>query len=102
MGLIGIQVHCATKLFFAMLSSNGEGAARLFMFTVTLIIDLRCDRGIQTEFQPASKAMDILNAQRLRRPSSPHFTIYQPQLTWIGSIANRVTGVALGVRESFS
>jgi len=41
--------------------------------------------------------MDLLNKQRLLRPSSPHFTIYQPQLTWIGSIANRVTGAGLSV-----
>lgn len=39
----------------------------------------------------------ILNQQRLKRPSSPHFTIYQPQLTWLGSIANRVTGAGLSV-----
>lgn len=44
----------------------------------------------------------ILNNQRLLRPSSPHFTIYQPQLTWIGSIANRVTGVGLSVRAYLS
>lgn len=42
----------------------------------------------------------ILNTQRLARPSSPHFTIYQPQLTWIGSIANRITGVGLSVCTS--
>lgn len=40
--------------------------------------------------------MEILNKQRLLRPSSPHFTIYQPQLTWYGSILNRTTGGALG------
>ncbi|KAI0788073.1 SDHC, cytochrome b subunit of succinate dehydrogenase [Fomes fomentarius] len=50
-------------------------------------------RTIQTESLPPSAAQEILNKQRLRRPSSPHFTIYQPQLTWLGSIANRVTGV---------
>ncbi|CED82885.1 Succinate dehydrogenase, cytochrome b subunit [Phaffia rhodozyma] len=37
----------------------------------------------------------LLNNQRLVRPSSPHFTIYQPQITWLASIANRVTGCAL-------
>ncbi|PAV16640.1 succinate dehydrogenase cytochrome b560 subunit [Pyrrhoderma noxium] len=54
-------------------------------------------RGIQTELHSASKAQDILNAQRLKRPSSPHFTIYQPQMTWIPSIINRATGSALSV-----
>jgi len=44
---------------------------------------------------PASSSVGILNKQRLLRPSSPHFTIYQPQLTWIASIFNRATGGAL-------
>ncbi|KAG7090207.1 hypothetical protein E1B28_011810 [Marasmius oreades] len=52
-------------------------------------------RAIQTESHPPSAAMEILNKQRLKRPSSPHFTIYEPQLTWIGSIFNRATGGAL-------
>lgn len=56
-------------------------------------------RAIQTESLPPSANELILNQQRLKRPSSPHFTIYQPQLTWIMSIANRVTGVALSVRK---
>ncbi|KAF9256607.1 succinate dehydrogenase cytochrome b560 subunit [Marasmius fiardii PR-910] len=52
-------------------------------------------RAIQTESHPPSAATEILNKQRLKRPSSPHFTIYQPQLTWVGSIFNRATGGAL-------
>ncbi|KAF7375627.1 Cytochrome b subunit of succinate dehydrogenase SDH3 [Mycena sanguinolenta] len=52
-------------------------------------------RAIQTESLPPSAAVDILNKQRLKRPSSPHFTIYQPQITWIGSIFHRATGGAL-------
>lgn len=44
--------------------------------------------------------LNLLNKQRSVRPSSPHFTIYQPQLTWYGSIANRITGVGLSGRES--
>ncbi|KAI0636317.1 succinate dehydrogenase cytochrome b560 subunit [Trametes polyzona] len=54
-------------------------------------------RTIQTESITPQAEQKILNEQRLRRPSSPHFTIYQPQLTWIGSIANRVTGAGLSV-----
>ncbi|KAH9948589.1 succinate dehydrogenase cytochrome b560 subunit [Amylocystis lapponica] len=54
-------------------------------------------RAIQTESLPPSSSVEILNAQRLKRPSSPHFTIYQPQLTWLGSIANRFTGAGLSV-----
>ena len=52
-----------------------------------------------TNSLPSSAAAEILDKQRLRRPSSPHFTIYQPQLTWIASIANRVTGAGLSVCE---
>ncbi|KIK91977.1 hypothetical protein PAXRUDRAFT_830396 [Paxillus rubicundulus Ve08.2h10] len=52
-------------------------------------------REVQTESLPPSASDEILNKQRLKRPSSPHFTIYQPQLTWLGSIANRATGGAL-------
>ncbi|KAI7904510.1 uncharacterized protein BX663DRAFT_550187 [Cokeromyces recurvatus] len=39
---------------------------------------------------------DILLAQRKLRPTSPHLSIYQPQLTWYMSSAHRLTGVALG------
>ncbi|MBW0478987.1 hypothetical protein O181_018702 [Austropuccinia psidii MF-1] len=45
----------------------------------------------------AEDAAKLLNEQRRLRPSSPHFTIYQPQLTWYTSILNRVTGSALSV-----
>lgn len=38
-----------------------------------------------------------LNETRMERPISPHFTIYQPQLTWLASIANRGTGAGLSV-----
>ncbi|KAJ7734817.1 hypothetical protein B0H16DRAFT_1327380, partial [Mycena metata] len=43
----------------------------------------------------------VLNKQRLLRPSSPHFTIYQPQLIWLASIANRATGVLYGVSLAY-
>jgi succinate dehydrogenase (ubiquinone) cytochrome b560 subunit len=34
-------------------------------------------------------------AAEIGRPLSPHFTIYEPQLTWLMSIAHRVTGAGL-------
>jgi succinate dehydrogenase (ubiquinone) cytochrome b560 subunit len=37
----------------------------------------------------------ILAKQRLNRPVSPHLSIYKPQITWISSSLNRITGVAL-------
>ena len=52
---------------------------------------------VQIQSLPSSANTEILNKQRLERPNSPHFTIYQPQLTWIASIANRVTGAGLSV-----
>ncbi|KAF8425544.1 succinate dehydrogenase cytochrome b subunit family protein [Tirmania nivea] len=43
----------------------------------------------------AEQAQAILKEQRLKRPVSPHLSIYQPQLTWYLSSLNRLTGVAL-------
>ncbi|KAI4287290.1 MAG: hypothetical protein L6R35_003455 [Caloplaca aegaea] len=37
----------------------------------------------------------ILNRQRLNRPVSPHLTIYQPQIPWMLSGLNRITGSVL-------
>jgi len=37
----------------------------------------------------------ILAKQRLNRPVSPHLTIYRPQITWVTSMLNRITGIAL-------
>lgn len=45
-----------------------------------------------TEAQASSQ---ILNAQRRNRPVAPHLTIYKPQVTWIMSSLNRMTGVAM-------
>ncbi|KAG0646532.1 Succinate dehydrogenase cytochrome B [Hyphodiscus hymeniophilus] len=38
---------------------------------------------------------EILVAQRKLRPVAPHLTIYEPQIPWIMSGLNRVTGVTL-------
>jgi succinate dehydrogenase (ubiquinone) cytochrome b560 subunit len=38
---------------------------------------------------------EILVAQRKKRPTSPHLTIYQPQMPWIASGLNRITGSVL-------
>lgn len=39
--------------------------------------------------------MEILIAQRKNRPTSPHLTIYKPQMSWIPSMFNRITGATL-------
>ncbi|KAL8631866.1 hypothetical protein Q9189_002446 [Teloschistes chrysophthalmus] len=44
---------------------------------------------------PESASHKILTAQRLNRPVSPHLTIYQPQIPWILSALNRITGSLL-------
>jgi len=41
------------------------------------------------------EAHAVLVAQRKKRPIAPHLSIYQPQLTWYASAANRVTGCIL-------
>jgi succinate dehydrogenase (ubiquinone) cytochrome b560 subunit len=35
---------------------------------------------------------EILAQQRLKRPVSPHLTIYRPQITWYASSLHRITG----------
>merc|ERR1712225_157468 len=52
-------------------------------------------RTVPTTAVSADDALKMLNEQRAKRPSSPHFTIYEPQLSWLSSIANRVTGNGL-------
>lgn len=42
-----------------------------------------------------SNPNQILAAQRLNRPVSPHLSIYKPQITWYASIFNRITGSVL-------
>ncbi|KAJ7292228.1 succinate dehydrogenase cytochrome b560 subunit [Mycena rebaudengoi] len=60
--------------------------------TRSTLIRSTAKRIVQTESLPASASAEILNKQRLLRPLSPDFTIYQPQLTWIGSITSRAMG----------
>ena len=36
------------------------------------------------------------DGKMVRRPLSPHLQVYRPQITSMGSIANRISGVALG------
>ncbi|PVH97336.1 succinate dehydrogenase subunit C [Periconia macrospinosa] len=43
----------------------------------------------------ASSAEEILVKQRVNRPVSPHLAIYRPQITWYGSMFNRLTGIIL-------
>jgi len=42
----------------------------------------------------------ILQQQRAVRPLSPHLQIYQPQLTWMLSIAHRFSGAGVATGKS--
>jgi len=55
------------------------------------------NRELKTESLKPSDMSAILDKQRLNRPSSPHMTIYQPQITWYASIFHRITGTGLSV-----
>ena len=52
-------------------------------------------RSVASTTLSQSSADEILVQQRLRRPVAPHLTIYQPQITWILSGLNRITGVSV-------
>ncbi|BGP23172.1 succinate dehydrogenase (ubiquinone) cytochromeb subunit [Rhodotorula toruloides] len=53
-------------------------------------------RSVSTQPMSKEEALEYLNQQRAKRASSP-WHIYQPQLTSMSSIANRVTGTGLSV-----
>jgi succinate dehydrogenase (ubiquinone) cytochrome b560 subunit len=52
-------------------------------------------RPAATTSVPESEENSILAGQRRNRPISPHLSIYQPQIPWILSILNRITGATL-------
>lgn len=55
----------------------------------------RSNRQAGTSQVSQSAGEDILAAQRRNRPISPHLSIYRPQVTWIPSAFNRITGSIL-------
>jgi succinate dehydrogenase (ubiquinone) cytochrome b560 subunit len=50
---------------------------------------------VKTQLVKPSEAGEILVAQRLKRPLSPHLAIYKFQLTSVNSSLERITGLAL-------
>ncbi|CUM49087.1 uncharacterized protein AC631_01214 [Debaryomyces fabryi] len=50
-------------------------------------------RGISTVKASHEQEQEVLVAQRKNRPTSPHLTIYEPQLTMIMSSLHRISGV---------
>ncbi|KAK9236599.1 hypothetical protein V1525DRAFT_406545 [Lipomyces kononenkoae] len=59
---------------------------------IPLIIARRSE---STQSITPTEANDILIKQRGNRPTSPHLSIYKPQITWYLSGLHRITGVAL-------
>lgn len=53
-------------------------------------------RSVSTLKVSNDQEQELLNKQRVKRPMSPHLTIYEPQLTAILSSFHRLTGVAMG------
>ncbi|KAH8656492.1 succinate dehydrogenase cytochrome b560 subunit [Tricladium varicosporioides] len=52
-------------------------------------------RPVATQNMTPKDSYEILVAQRKNRPTSPHLTIYKPQITWILSSLTRITGSVL-------
>ncbi|KAF4624001.1 hypothetical protein G7Y89_g14174 [Cudoniella acicularis] len=52
-------------------------------------------RPVATQNLTPKDSYEILVAQRKNRPTSPHLTIYKPQVPWILSGLNRITGEIL-------
>ncbi|KAJ7102995.1 succinate dehydrogenase cytochrome b560 subunit [Mycena crocata] len=91
----------STIRFLGLGTPSYRTAARLPTH-VTATSNLRAGkRSVQTQSLPASVSPEILNKQRLLRPTSPHLAIYQPQVTSVLSIGNRAAGATLSssIRE---
>ena len=62
---------------------------------VRILIACHASRPVATQKLTPEDSYQILVAQRKNRPTSPHLTIYRPQITWLLSSLTRITGVAL-------
>jgi len=49
-------------------------------------------RPVATQKITDADAYQILVSQRRHRPTSPHLSIYRPQITWYASVTHRITG----------
>lgn len=70
-------------------------AASRQVFNASRLRQLTVLRSISTVKASHDQEQEVLVAQRRNRPTSPHLTIYQPQLTAILSSFHRITGVAM-------
>jgi hypothetical protein len=88
---LGIRYVCVTQSHKTLYS--------YFNRFVEIYRHFQATRKVFEQFPNAESNM--LRLQRKNRPSSPHLTIYQPQLTWFMSSAHRITGCAMGGSMSF-
>lgn len=83
------------------LARNATPAAQLLgalsrPATVGISRQLTTTSRTRAQFEVIKDDSTLLAQQRLRRPVSPHLTIYRWQITWIPSTLMRISGVAMG------
>lgn len=59
------------------------------------MLTMSVGRPVATQKITPADSYQILVEQRKKRPTSPHLTIYRPQITWYLSSLNRITGSVL-------
>ncbi|EEH33179.1 succinate dehydrogenase cytochrome B subunit [Paracoccidioides lutzii Pb01] len=80
------------------LAAHNPSQLRIAVSRIAAPVAIATGNHIQTRSTTSSTSEDpsqILPRQRLNRPVSPHLSIYQPQVTWVLSSLNRITGLAL-------
>jgi hypothetical protein len=82
---------------FASISSAAEIKYVCSYYASKAHVEITVNRELKTESLKPEDMRAILDKQRLNRPSSPHMTIYEPQITWYASIFHRITGTGLSV-----
>lgn len=81
-----------TRFVSSEVSSTASSLCTMFWdLTFFLLSALR----LSSQQSKLSDAGSRLAQQRLKRPVSPYFSIYKPQITWVVSITTRITGIAL-------
>ncbi|KAK9381818.1 uncharacterized protein V2V93DRAFT_367946 [Kockiozyma suomiensis] len=77
------------------LRSSLAVASRSSMTPATLLVPMIASRSASFQSMTPAEAQEMLIKQRSNRPTSPHLTIYKPQITMVLSGLHRITGVAL-------
>ncbi|KAK9248110.1 hypothetical protein V1506DRAFT_529905 [Lipomyces tetrasporus] len=85
--MASLAVRPATRLSVVARSSRMSGRQ-----LIPLVI---ARRSVSSQSLTPAEANEILVKQRANRPTSPHLTIYKPQITWYLSSLHRITGLTL-------